>query len=613
MIEKINSPADLKARPEEDLPARAAEIREKIIRTVSERGGHLSPNLGSVELSLAVHRVFSAPEDTLIFDVGHQCYTHKIVTGRGSAFETLRTPGSVSGFPNKNEGEYDAVTAGHSGPAVSEALGIAVSKKLRGDETYTVAISGDGSFTNGMVYEALNNCAAKNLRLIIILNDNGMLISEAVGGFSRHLSRIRTSERYFAFKCGLKRFFSRIPLVGKALVSGARRFKESIKRLFLNTNMFEALGIEYLGPVDGNNVSKVISVLEEAKTRDEVVLVHLKTKKGLGYPPAEAEPDAYHFVPPFDPGRGAEKDPETFCAAVSDALLKLGEADEKVVAVTAAMPEGSGTAEFGKRFSERFFDVGIAEEHAASFSGGLALGGMRPYCAIYSTFAQRIFDQVLEDVSLQSIPVTFLLSHAGLVPGDGSTHQGIFDVALFSSVPGITILSPDSREELTSLIETPCEKKAPRVIRYPKGREAEYPRDLFEKNGSGSYCVFKPDADVLIVTYGRVTAQAFDAADLLAPVLRVGVVRFTKIAPLDGEALLNAVRGAKDVYFVEEGIKRGGFAESAAAYLEAAGYKGRVFIHAIEDEFPPHGDLDYLFDKYGFTSDAIARRILSGR
>ncbi|MBR3415492.1 MAG: 1-deoxy-D-xylulose-5-phosphate synthase [Clostridia bacterium] len=612
MLENVNSPADLKALPEADLPALAEEIREKIIKTVSQRGGHLSPNLGSVELTLAVHRVFSAPEDTLIFDVGHQCYTHKLITGRRAEFETLREQGSVSGFTSKNESEYDAVTAGHSGPAVSEALGVATSKKLRGDETYTVAISGDGSFTNGMVYEALNNCAAKGLRLIIILNDNGMLISEAVGGFSKHLSRIRTSERYFAFKCGLKKFFSHIPLIGRALVSGARRIKESLKRLFLNTNIFEALGIEYLGPVDGNDVSKVISVLEEAKTRDEVVLVHLKTKKGLGYPPAEAEPDAYHFVPPFDPERGTEKDPATFCAAVSAALLKLGEEDERVVAVTAAMPEGTGTAEFGKRFPERFFDVGIAEEHAASFSSGLALGGMRPFCAVYSTFAQRIFDQVLEDSSLQGLPVTYLLSHAGFVPGDGSTHQGIFDVALFSSVPGVTVLSPDSRGELSELIAELPEKSGPRVIRYPKGREADYPRDRFVKTESGLF-VFNPEAEVLIVTYGRVTAQAYDAADLLAPVMRVGVVRFTKIAPLDGGALFEAVRGAKEVFFIEEGIKRGGFAESAAAYLGASGYKGRVVVHAIEDEFPPHGDLDFLLDKYGFTSDAIARRILSGR
>ena len=612
MLENVNSPADLKALPEADLPVLAEEIREKIIKTVSERGGHLSPNLGSVELSIAVHRVFSAPDDTVIFDVGHQCYAHKILTGRRDEFDTLRAAGSISGFPRRDESEYDAVTAGHSGPSVSEALGVAVSKKLRGDETYTVAISGDGSFTNGMVYEALNNCAAKGLRLIIILNDNEMLISEAVGGFSKHLSRIRTSERYFAFKCGLKKFFSKIPLIGGALVRGARRVKESVKRLFLNTNMFEALGIEYLGPVDGNDVFKVISVLEEAKTRDEVTLVHLKTKKGLGYPFAEAEPDAYHFVPPFDPERGTVGDSGTFCAAVSDALLALGEADDKVVAVTAAMPDGTGTASFGKRFPERFFDVGIAEEHAASFSGGLALGGMKPFCAIYSTFAQRIFDQMLGDSSLQGVPVTFLLSHAGLVPGDGSTHQGIFDVALFSSIPGVTILSPDSRAELSSLIAEPYESKAPRVIRYPKGREADYPRERFQRTGSG-LSVFGPDADILIVTYGRVTAQAYDAADLLAPVLRVGVVRFTKIAPLDGCALYDAVRGAKEVFFLEEGIKRGGFAENAAAYLETAGYKGRVSIHAIEDEFPPHGDLDFLFEKYGFTSDAIARRILAGR
>ena len=611
MLETINSPADLKAIPEGDLPALAEEIRETIIKTVSKTGGHLSSNLGAVELDIALHRVFSSPDDTLIFDVGHQCYAHKLITGRRDAFETLRSAGSVSGFTRREESAHDAVTAGHSGPSVSEALGIAHSKKLLGDETYTVAISGDGSFTNGMVYEALNNCTEKNLRLIIVLNDNGMLISEAVGGFSKHLSRIRTSERYFAFKCGLKRFFSHIPLIGEALVRGARRVKESVKRLFLNTNIFEALGIEYLGPVDGNDVRKVISVLEEAKTRDEIVLVHLKTKKGLGYPPAEAEPGLYHFTPPFDPEHGFEESGPSFRSAVSDALLALGESDGRVAAITAAMPNGTGTAEFGKRFPERFFDVGIAEEHAASFSGGLALGGMRPFCAIYSTFSQRIFDQMLEDSALQGVPVTFLLSHAGFVSGDGATHQGIFDVALFSSIPGITILSPDSAEELSSLIAEPYDDPAPRIIRYPKGTETEYPRDKFEATGPEIH-VFEKDADIMIVTYGRVTAQAYAAADFLSPVLRVGVVRFTRIAPFDGEALLDSVRGAKKVYFLEEGIRRGGFSETAAAYLETAGYKGCVVIHAVEDEFPPHGDLDFLLEKYGFTSDAIARRILSG-
>ncbi|MBQ7475488.1 MAG: 1-deoxy-D-xylulose-5-phosphate synthase [Clostridia bacterium] len=611
MLEKITSPRDLGEIKREDLPALAEEIRAKIIDSVAKNGGHLSANLGAVELTIALHRVFSSPDDTVVFDVGHQSYAHKLLTGRYDRFDTLRQSGSLSGFTNRDESPYDAVTAGHSGPSISVALGIARAKKYRGDETYTVAVAGDGSFTNGMIFEALNNCSGQGLRLIIVLNDNEMLISEAVGGFSRHLSRIRTSERYFAFKCGLKRFFSKIPLVGGALVRGARRVKEAVRRLFLNTNMFEALGIEYLGPVDGNDIFKVISVLEEAKTRDEIVLVHVKTKKGLGYAPAEREPEKYHFTPPFDPETGVETRGGTFSATVSETLCRLGEEDEKIVAVTAAMPGGTGLSEFASLYPDRFFDVGIAEEHAASFCGGLALGGMRPFCAVYSTFAQRIYDQVFHDAALQRAPVTFLFSHAGLVPGDGVTHQGIFDAAIFPSIPTVAVFSPDSREELGRLIAEPC-GGGPRIIRYPKGGEFDYPREKFVETAPG-VGVFNGGARIMIVTYGRVTAAAYDAADLLSPVLSVGVVRFLRIAPLDRDALLGATAGAETVYFLEEGIERGGFAEAAAAALAESGYRGKVLVHAVDGDFPPHGDLGFLFEKYGFTSDAIARRILAGR
>ena len=609
MLDKINSPDDLKQLPVCELPMVAGEIRREILDVVSREGGHLASNLGTVELALALHYVFDCPSDSIIFDVGHQCYAHKIITSRYKEFDTLRKFGGISGFTNRGESVFDTVTAGHSGSSVSAALGIAYAKRLKGDNSYTIAVAGDGSFTNGMIYEALNNCSVKDLNLIIVLNDNGMSISDNVGGLSDYLSVIRTSEGYFAVKCFFKKGVSKIPLIGNFIVRAVRAVKNAFKRLILNTNMFESLGLEYLGPVDGNNVKKLVSIFEEAKSRCECTIIHAKTKKGLGYAPAQANPDKYHFAPPFDLSYGILYDNNVnFASAVSDIMISLGMRDPKVCAVTAAMPVGTGLSEFAKMYPDRFFDVGIAEEHAVTFSGGLSLAGMKPVCVIYSTFAQRVYDQLLHDIALQNTPFTFLLSHAGLVAGDGCTHQGIFDVALFSSVPDVNIFAPDSYNELCDMVSRSVDSDTIDIIRYPKDKETVYDRSSFTRKGESVFEFNTDAADVVIITYGRMTSVAYDAAKKVS-YAKVGVVRAAKLCPLETDVILNIVRGARLVYILEEGIRRGGFAEQLSSALLELGYNSDIMIHAVDSEFPPHGDLKSLFDKYGFTSEEIAGRI----
>lgn len=607
MIEKIKSPADVKGLNTEELKLLAQEIRSEIVRVVSQNGGHLASNLGAVELTLAMHYVFDCPNDKFIFDVGHQCYAHKILTGRADRFDTLRQYGGISGFTNVDESEYDTVTAGHSGPSVSAALGIASAAALNGSDAHTVAVVGDGSFTNGMIFEALNNCSGEKLNLVIILNDNGMSISENVGGLPKYFSRIRMSERYFSFKCFVQKVLLKIPRLGKHLLRWAANFKNSIKRLFLSANIFECLGLEYLGPVDGNDIEKLIKVLHSAKARGECTVVHVRTKKGLGYAPAEALPGKYHSAPKFDRETG-KSDPAgmSFTDAVGEALCSAAESNDKICAVCAAMTEGTGLDGFADLYPDRFFDVGIAEEHAVAFCGGLALSGYHPVCVLYSTFAQRVYDQLFHDIVLQKAPLTFLLSHAGLVPSDGITHQGLFDVPLFSSIPGIRIFSPDNYSELSSLINTSVSSPYVDIIRYPKGTEMKYDRNLFVRNGD-VFSYVPEDAEAVIVTYGRMTGIALEAAKLSK--YKVGVVRVSRLMPLPINEILEALRGIKFVYILEEGMRRGGFAERLSAHFIEREYHPHTVIHAVNGEFVPHGSTDELFRRFGFVPSEIASRL----
>ncbi len=608
MLEKINHPSDIKNLTEPEVEILIDDLRKKIISTVSENGGHLASNLGIVETSVALHRVFNSPQDSIIFDVGHQCYAHKLLTGRYGSFDTLRRFGGLSGFTSRGESEHDVMTAGHSGSALPTALGIARANAIEGNDNFVVVVIGDGSFTNGMVYETLNNCD-ENLKLIIVLNDNEMSISQNVGGMSKYFTRLRNSKRYFKFKKGIQSFFQKIPLVGKKLVRGAYKTKEFLKHQLLHTNMFENMGLYYLGPADGNDEKKMELLFEEAMTKDKITIIHMMTLKGKGYSPAENKPDLYHFAGSFDPDAGAEaKGEASFSSVFGETLCSLAESDPSIVAITAAMDKGTGLASFKERYPERFFDVGIAEECAATFAGGLAIGGKTPVCALYSTFLQRAYDQILEDIALQNVHAVIAIDRAGLVPGDGVTHQGVFDVALLSTVPGITLYSPETFEEARICLRKGIDGEGLCAVRYPKGSEAEYDRREFLPVGKGILATGKDEAEIVIISYSRVTKEAYKAAWALSKKYKTKCVKLVKLFPLDKNAVISACRGAKLVCVVEEGMKRGGMGEMISAILSENGVSSKVHIIAVEG-FLPHGEVDELYSLCGFNAEQIVERL----
>lgn len=604
VLESVHSPEDLKALSAEELTVLAGEIREKIIDTVSKNGGHLASNLGIVEVTLALHKVFNAPSDQILFDVGHQSYTHKLVTGRAESFSSLRKKGGISGFEKRGESEYDALSEGHSGSSLSQALGLAAANKLTGSTAYTVCIIGDGSLTNGMVYEALNNCADKDLRLLIVVNDNDMSISANIGGVHNHLTKIRTSKRYFSFKYRTERFLRRIPLVGRPIEKGLRGFKRFLKHLFVRNTVFEDMGVKYYGPMDGHNLKKLVNIFNEAKSHNTIAVVNVKTQKGKGYEFAEKEPDVYHSVAPFDREKGVVfSDGMNFTRAAGELLVKRAEEDEKICALTAAMCDGTGLKEFSEKYPERFFDVGIAEEHAVAFAGGLARNGMKPVLVLYSTFAQRVCDQLLHDVSLQNLPFTLLLDHCGFVDGDGITHQGIFDVPLFSAVPNTEIFAPATYEELAEAFDYALASDKLSIVRYPKGEAGAEEEEIAEEEIA--YTAGIENTEAAIVTYGRAASVA-RAAARLAGTHKTGVLRLKKIFPPDYRKIAALLKNAGAVYVLEEGSKAGGIGEKLAA--EFAGTGKRIAVHAIEG-FAGQGTKSELFAEYGFTPENVARQI----
>ena len=598
--------SELKTMSYKQMTALSQEIREKIIDTVSQNGGHLSSNLGMVEATVALHKVFNSPNDKFVFDVGHQCYAHKIITGREDEFSTLRTYGGISGFPNRKESKHDVLNEGHSGTSISAALGIAEANKLMGKDDYTVAIIGDGSLTNGMVYEALNNCADKDLRLIILVNDNEMSISRNVGGLHNYFSSIRVSKRYFIFKRRLIKGFRWIPLLGKPLTKLSAYIKNLIRRAVVKDNFFEDLGLEYLGPVDGNNIKKLVGVLEEAKTRKGCTVVHIRTKKGYGYEHAENEPGKYHGVGRFDKENGAcSQSDECFSLRVGEKLTEMAEKDDKICAITAAMCDGTGLTPFAERLPERLYDVGIAEEHAITFASGLSVSGMKPVVALYSTFAQRTYDQMFHDVAIQKLPMTLLLDRCGVVGGDGITHQGIFDYALFSSIPGAYIYSPETYSELDLCLEKVVDDDNFDIIRYPKGKENKYtvPFEMvYDENDLFAYSSNINSAKKVILTYGRISSLAFEVAKELGD---TAVIKLIRIMPLNFEKIAALLNGKELSYVLEEGCKTGGVGEKL--YPAFKNVKN-VYIHAIEG-FVEHGELDNLYKALGFDAQEIVDRI----
>ncbi len=608
MLEKIKSPQDIKELSYKELDELAGEIRTKILETVSENGGHLASNLGMVEATLALHKVFNMPSDKIIFDVSHQCYAHKLLTGRYDSFHTLRTYGGISGFTNRTESEYDILNEGHSGASVSAALGIAMANKLQDKTDFAVAVVGDGSLTNGLIYEALNNCGDKNTRLIILINDNEMSISRNIGGLPHHLSKIRTSKRYFKFKRGVEKFLIHIPLIGKGLASLSRKFKNFVKRIVVKSTMFDDFGIDYLGPVDGHNIKNLVTVLEEAKSKGKCCVVHMATHKGKGYLPAEVDPDKYHSVGAFNIEEGVTTEEKySFSEKAGEIICARAETDPKICAITAAMCSGTGLTEFARRFPERFFDVGIAEEHAVTFSGGLSVNGLNPVLVLYSSFAQRTYDQLIHDISIQNLPMILMLDRCGLVAGDGITHQGIFDIPAFSTIPNIKIYSPDNYAELEACFNKAADDKTLNVIRYPKGGENDYPRERFAGDGDILYTDNIDKAEAVIITYGRLTQLALDAAK--AQERETAVIKLVKVFPVDHKQIISLVGNSKLVYFLEEGYMSGGVSEKLAAKMGCV--RGiKVHVHAITS-FVEHGSLEDLYKSCGFTVETISENIRS--
>ena len=602
----------IKSASHAELISLADDLRKRITETVSESGGHLASNLGMVEATIALHRVFDSPSDKLIFDVGHQCYAHKLITGRYEDFGTLRKFGGISGFTNRFESEHDVLSEGHCGTSVSAAIGIATANRLAGNDSYTVAIVGDGALTNGMVYEALNNCADKELNLVIVINDNEMSISENVGGLHRYLSRLRTSKGYFSLKRDTERFLLRIPLIGKGLAKFFKKIKDFFKRCFVKSNLFEDMGLIYLGPVDGHDIEKLSVVLNEAKSKHKPCIVHIHTKKGYGYAPAEESPDRYHSVPPFDVSLGVEeRQNPSFSSEMGRIICEKAKDDARICAITAAMCEGTGLKAFSELYPDRFFDVGIAEEHAVTFAEGLAVSGLRPVLLLYSTFAQRVFDQLFHDISIQQLPLVLALDRCGLVPGDGITHQGIFDYSLFSSLPKTVIYAPSDYEELSEAFDESTKNGGLSVICYPKGgefRESDCGVPFIKENAL-CHTDGAERAEIVIITCGRMTEQAVRAAETVKSKYNAGVIKLKRILPLPKERIIALTAGAEIIYILEEGIKAGGFGEKISDMLAEEGVRKKVVVRAIED-YVGHGDLESITKLCGLSAEQVSEEIL---
>ena len=628
ILPKINSPEDLKKLTFSELNQLSCEIRELIVATVASNGGHLASNLGVVELSVALHRVFNSPDDKIVWDVGHQCYAHKLLTGRFARFSTLRRQNGLAGFPKRSESEHDAFNTGHASTSISAALGLLAADRIQGGKSHAVAVIGDGALTGGLAYEALSHAGHLSLPLIVILNDNKMSISENVGGLSKYLSRLSMKRYYQIFRRNFDAIVKKIPFVGNAFFNLIVRLKRAVKAVFYIDNFFVDLGFEYVGPIKGHNIAALTGVLEDARNLNRPVVIHVITRKGKGYGFAEDEPDSYHGVGSFSVDGGlAEKDSSgkkrSFTESFSNALLEAAGRDKRVVAVTAAMQTGTGLSPFKKIFPGRFFDVGIAEEHAVTFAAALASNGLRPVVAIYSTFIQRAVDQVIHDAALQKLPVIFALDRAGLVGEDGETHQGLFDIALFRSAPNMTILSPASGEETRLLLDWALsqENSGPVALRYPKAlcpAETQAFSQPVEK-GRGVWISRGERKQVCIAFTGSLYREAAAAAAILGEKgIEADLYNLRFLKPIDEEYLAGIIRGYKLTAVLEEGMREGGFGEYAAALAQR--YSGsadrtNTAVFAVESAFLEEdralGTREELLAISGLDGESAAKKIFS--
>lgn len=603
---RVNSPDDVRKLNNDELDVLCAEMRDCIINTVAENGGHLASNLGAVELTVALHKCFNSPSDTIVFDVGHQCYPHKLLTGRYEQFSTLRKEDGISGFMKPEESAHDSFITGHSSTSVASAYGSCIAKALNNDNGFAIAVLGDGALTGGMVYEALNNVRKKDSKLIVILNDNKMSISKNKGALAKHLSTIRTRKGYFKFKYGVERFLVKIPLIGRFLRSFVFHFKLMVKNALYHSNIFESLGFYYMGPVDGHDIEKLCETFEISKQLNRPVLIHTKTIKGKGYTLAETNPGDFHGVGGFDVKTGEIANSKAnFSLIFGDKLCDLAEKDDKICAITAAMTTGTGLKRFSKIYKNRFFDVGIAEEYAVTFASSLAITGLKPVFAVYSTFLQRGFDQIIHDAAIAGVPLTLAVDRAGFVGDDGETHQGLFDVAFLSSIPGVKIYAPATFNELRDMLEKRLENpKGIAAIRYPRGKEPEIAET---SEDFGEFAMFG-SGETAIVTYGTLTAEALKAKqNLNSNNINVAVVKLNVINPLS-DALMEKLLSFKNVLFFEEGILSGGVAEKCGFKLLQNGFSGKYKAQAVEG-FVKQATVDSQRKKYGLDCDSIVKTV----
>ena len=623
-LEKIKEPNDIKKLEESELPVLAEEIRDFLIQRIAEHGGHLASNLGVVELTMALHLCFQLPQDRIIWDVGHQSYTHKLLTGRRDGFETLRKYKGMSGFPKRKESQCDSFDTGHSSTSISAGLGYASAREITGEDYQVVSVIGDGALTGGMAWEALNNASLLETNFIIVLNDNKMSISENVGGLSSHLSNLRTTDAYQDLKTGVTNSLNKIPVYGERMVERIRRTKSGIKQLFIQGMLFENMGITYLGPVDGHDIGAMVRVFQDASNVNGAVLVHVITQKGRGYLPAERHPARFHGTEPFEIETGLPLKRRTtanYTDIFSTVMRKLGERDQKVTAITAAMEDGTGLKRFHNMFPERFFDVGIAEGHAVTFAAGLAAAGLKPVFAVYSSFLQRAYDQMLHDVCIQDLPVVFAIDRAGLVGSDGETHQGIFDLSYLSSIPNMSIMAPKNKWELSDMVKFAVDFGHPIAIRYPRGEAYTGLREHREKIAYGKSETIYKGSQIALLAVGSMVKTAEEVFENLKEQgYGATLVNVRFVQPMDQELLEELPENHRLLVTMEENVLSCGFGEHVARYFEnrhlgdlEKGWEDEPCILniSIPDEYVEHGNVDVLRKELGIDSESITERIVT--
>jgi 1-deoxy-D-xylulose-5-phosphate synthase len=614
-LEKINQVNDIKKLDKNEWNTLAEEIRNFLIEKISVSGGHLASNLGVVELTMAMHLAFELPTDKIVWDVGHQAYTHKLLTGRKAGFDGLRKYGGMSGFPKRKESDCDCFDTGHSSTSISAGLGLVKARDLQGETGAVLSVIGDGALTGGMAYEALNNASQLKSNFIIVLNDNQMSIAENVGGVSQYLNGLRTAEAYTGFKEGLQNTLEKIPVYGEGLVRQLKKTKSGLKQLVIPGMLFEDMGITYLGPVDGHNVDQMIRTFHDARRIKHAVLIHVRTKKGKGYTPAERHPARFHGAEPFEIETGlpsSRRAKANYTDIFSTVMRKLGDRDEKVVAITAAMPDGTGLKRFKNMFPHRFFDVGIAEQHAVTFAAGLAAGGLKPVVAVYSSFLQRAYDQILHDVCIQNLHVVFAVDRAGLVGSDGETHQGIFDLSYLSSIPNMTIMAPKNKWELSDMLKFAVNYHGPIALRYPRGEAYDGLVDFRAPILYGKSEILYEEADIALLAVGSMVKVAEQVReDLKDTGYNCTLVNARFVKPVDEKTLNDLAQNHRLLVTIEENVRSGGFGEKILEYVNDRGWDIKVLNVSIPDEYVEHGNVALLQKEVGLDAETIVKQVIT--